>query len=85
MSAPDSTPPSQPQPAPTVVAAAPPVAALVRAPSRAHLTEQFYATRPTRFTLFLRTFLPWQLVRFVAINLKMLRIIWRSHHGGRGP
>jgi hypothetical protein len=26
-------------------------------------------------------FLPWQLVRFAAINLKMVRIIWKNHHG----
>jgi hypothetical protein len=39
-----------------------------------------YVTRPTRRTLFLRTFLPWQLWRFARINLKMLRIIWRSRH-----
>ncbi len=38
------------------------------------------ATRPTRRTVWLRTFLPWQLVRFAVINLKMLRIIWRNHH-----
>jgi hypothetical protein len=50
-------------------------------PPRPHLTEQFYATKPTRFTVFLRTFLPWQLVRFALINLKMLRIIRRSHSG----
>ena len=50
-------------------------------PARPHLTEQFYATKPTRFTVFLRTFLPWQLVRFAFINLKMLRIIRRSHGG----
>ena len=49
--------------------------------ARPHLTEQFYATKPTRFTVFLRTFLPWQLVRFAFINLKMLRIIHRSHAG----
>ena len=41
----------------------------------------FYATQPTRFTVFLRTFLPWQVVRFAVINLKMLRIIRRSHAG----
>jgi hypothetical protein len=51
------------------------------APARPHLTEQFYATKPTRFRFFLRTFLPWQLVRFALINLKMLRIIRRSHAG----
>jgi hypothetical protein len=44
------------------------------------MTEQFYATTPTRFTRFMRTFIPWQMVRFVWINLKMLRIIARSHH-----
>jgi hypothetical protein len=38
------------------------------------------ATRPSRLTVRLRTFLPWQLVRFVVINLKMLRILWRNHH-----
>ena len=46
-----------------------------------HATEVFYATRPTKSTIFWRTFLPWQLVRFAAINLKMLRLIVRSHHG----
>ena len=44
-----------------------------------HLTPHFYATKPTRFTVFLRTFLPWQMVRFALINLKMLGIIRRSH------
>ncbi len=43
-----------------------------------------YVTKPTHRTLFLRTFLPWQLWRFVAINLKMIGIIRRSHHS-RGP
>ncbi len=38
-----------------------------------------YVTRPTGRTLFLRTFLPWQLWRFAAINLKMIGIIRRSH------
>ena len=36
-----------------------------------------YVTRPTRWTLFLRTFVPWQLWRFARINLKMLGIIVR--------
>ena len=34
---------------------------------------------PTRWTVFLRTFVPWQMVRFVVINLRMFRLIWRSH------
>ncbi len=36
-----------------------------------------YITRPTRWTVFLRTFVPWQLWRFVRINLKMVGIIRR--------
>lgn len=39
----------------------------------------FYATKPTRFTLFLRTFLPYQAWRFLIINLKMVSIIRHSH------
>lgn len=38
-----------------------------------------YVTKPTRFTVFLRTFLPWQLWRFAAINMKMIDIIRRGH------
>ena len=38
-----------------------------------------YVTKPTRKTVFLRTFLPWQLWRFAVINLKMIGIIRRSH------
>jgi hypothetical protein len=45
----------------------------------AHMRETFNAPHPTRFTVFLRTFLPWQIYRFIAINLKMFRIISRSH------
>ena len=40
-----------------------------------------YVTKPTRTTLFLRTFLPWQVWRFAVINLKMIDIIRRSHKG----
>jgi hypothetical protein len=37
-----------------------------------------YVTRPTRWTIFLRTFVPWQLWRFARINLKMIRITRRT-------
>ena len=47
---------------------------------KAHLKPWFYATKPTRGTMFLRTFLPWQIWRFIRINLKMMTIIRRSHH-----
>ena len=42
-------------------------------------TEGVLAPMPTRWTIFLRTFIPWQVVRFGVINLRMLRLIWRSH------
>jgi hypothetical protein len=41
-----------------------------------------YATRPTRWTLFTRTFVPWQLWRFARINLKMIQIIRSSRTSG---
>ncbi|MCC6929973.1 MAG: hypothetical protein IT359_13405 [Gemmatimonadaceae bacterium] len=42
-------------------------------------TEESYVPVATRRTRALRTFLPWQLLRFIAINLKMLRMIAKSH------
>jgi hypothetical protein len=44
-----------------------------------HDDKTRYVTKPTRFTVFLRTFVPWQLWRFAAINIKMIDIIRRSH------
>ncbi len=42
-------------------------------------SREFFAPRPSPATLFFRTFLPWQLVRFVWINLKMIRMIGKAH------
>jgi hypothetical protein len=44
-----------------------------------------YATKPTRVTLFLRTFVPWQAWRFAVINAKMIDIIRRGHKTSRHP
>lgn len=38
-----------------------------------------YATLPTPFTRFLRTFLPYQACRFIALNLRMIRLVASSH------
>ncbi|CAN0584751.1 unnamed protein product [Laminaria digitata] len=46
---------------------------------QSHRGRAVYATKPTGFTRFMRTFLPWQMLRFAIINLKMMGIIWRSH------
>lgn len=43
--------------------------------------REYYAPMPSRTTLFLRTCVPWQLLRFVMINLKMIRMISIGHHG----
>ena len=45
-------------------------------------SKTYPAPRPTRLTLFLRTFTPWQLWRFVVINFRMTLMILKSH-GGR--
>lgn len=42
-------------------------------------TPVSYASRPTRFTRRMRTFIPYQLLRFVVINWKMLRMLTRAH------
>ena len=36
--------------------------------------------RPTRGTIFRRTFLPWQLGRFAVINLKMIQMLHKCHN-----
>jgi hypothetical protein len=37
------------------------------------------AMKPVGWVLFFRTFWPYQLYRFAWINLKMLRMIFKSH------
>lgn len=44
------------------------------------INTNVYATQPTRLTLFMRTFLPWQLCRFISINLRMMMLIRREKH-----
>jgi hypothetical protein len=48
-------------------------------PSSPRVAGASMAAVPTWWTVFLRTFIPWQVVRFAVINLKMFRLIWRSH------
>jgi hypothetical protein len=78
--APSDTPASPPIPPASSSAGSAPPAKGAAASGSAKVTGESarYVTRPTRLTLFLRTFLPWQLWRFARINLKMIRIIHRS-------
>ena len=46
---------------------------------QARKAQVAFATKPTDFTKFLRTNILWQMVRFVVINLKMMRVIRKSH------
>ncbi len=39
------------------------------------VNTNIYATQPTPFTRFMRTFFLWQLWRFAPINLRMMQII----------
>lgn len=41
--------------------------------------QAHFAPRPTGLTLYLRTSLLWQLVRFVIVNLRMTVMILKSH------
>jgi len=43
-------------------------------------TQQAGTMIPLGFQKFLRTCVVWQLVRFVAINIKMTILIVKSHH-----
>lgn len=45
---------------------------------------RYFAPKPSKFVCFMRTFLPWQFIRFLWINLKMLRMINESH-GNANP
>ena len=38
-----------------------------------------YATKPTGWTRFMRVFTPYQLWRFLVINVKMLRVVMKGH------
>ncbi len=45
--------------------------------------QHLSAPVPTARTRWLRTFVPWQMMRFAIINTRMLRLIWRGHHQER--
>jgi hypothetical protein len=41
--------------------------------------QAYYPPMPTGFTRMMRTNVLWQAIRFVVINLKMLRLMRKSH------
>lgn len=54
------------------------------AKNREPYQQAYYPPVPTGFTRYMRTSLPWQLIRFIVINLKMLKLMWKAHHQGAG-
>lgn len=48
---------------------------------QAHLESSFYATKPTKKTRWLRTFFPFQVLRFLSLNVRMVKMIKMSHKG----
>jgi hypothetical protein len=40
---------------------------------------QRLAMKPSSWVLFLRTFVPYQVLRFIVVNLRMLKMIKKSH------
>jgi len=42
--------------------------------------QTYYPPTPTGFTRYMRNSLPWQFIRFIVINVKMLRLMMNSQH-----
>jgi hypothetical protein len=42
-------------------------------------STKYPATKPTKNTLFWRSFFPWQILRFIIINIRMTFMILKSH------
>lgn len=64
---------------PSTAGPAPLVPAHERPTTPSSIEDGRLAPRPTRRTVAMRTFIPWQIVRFAVINLRMFRIIAKSH------
>ena len=43
--------------------------------------QAYYPPVPTGFTCYMRSFLPWQFVRFWVINFKIFKLLMKSGHG----
>ena len=41
--------------------------------------QGYYPPKAGKFTKFMRRFIPWQIIRFIVINIKMTMLILKSH------
>ncbi len=51
-----------------------------KALNREPYQQAYYPPAPTGFTRYMRTSLIWQAIRFMVINIKMLRLMSKSKH-----
>lgn len=65
-------------PVPTASGSAPGIPSSGDRTAKVTAADAPYVTRPTKWTRFTRTFVPWQLWRFARINLKMIGTIRSS-------
>ena len=42
-------------------------------------SDQYYPPTPTKFTLFWRKFIPFQIIRFFILNWKIIKIVVKGH------
>lgn len=42
--------------------------------------QAYFPPKPNGFTKFMRKCVLWQIIRFIIINLKMVKVIFKSHH-----
>ncbi len=49
------------------------------AKNREPYQQAYYPPVPTRFTRYMRTSLVWQLIRFIIINVKILKLMMKAH------
>jgi hypothetical protein len=42
--------------------------------------QAYYPPKPTGLTCFMRTCILWQILRFALINLKIIKLMAKSHH-----
>ncbi len=47
--------------------------------NRRGYTQESYAPMPTKSTIFWRRFIPWQVWRFIVLNIKILKIVVGGH------
>ncbi len=42
--------------------------------------QAYFPPKPTGTTKFFRNCVIWQIIRFIALNIKMLQVVSKSHH-----